>query len=73
MGTNVQLDNYTQICYTKEQGREMRVPVLGPPESVYGGKITGTNDFADFPGKSIEQGGRKKEIENGYRDLFSQF
>ena len=34
------------------QGREIRVPVPGTPETFNGEKITGTNDFASVSRKS---------------------
>ena len=62
---------------TDRQGSEIRVPVPNPPEDFYGGKITGTNDFAYFPGKSYGPR-RPNKIEKMlssrylYEDLVSQ-
>ena len=54
----------TDECFTRSgeciQESEIRVPMPGLPENFDGGKITGTNDFTCFAGKSYGPGGRKK-------------
>ena len=44
----------------QSQRREIRIPVTGPPKTIYGKKITGTNDFAGFFLENhMDQGGQK--------------
>ena len=62
---NMAVMKRTQDIY---QGREIRVPVPGPPENVFGGKVTGTNDFAYFsrnrPGKPNQRKGQNEKFMN---------
>ena len=52
-----------------KQGREIRIPVPGPPTNFFGEKITGTHDFANLSRKIMWTKGGANNLKNALQPV----